>query len=285
MRGVIQSVSCNHNSAQCICKGLKEIAKAQSFTNEEHQVNCQNFNSPLGVRTNFNTIPIMLICKGTCNFFIGSGVFHSHEAIECFKTPVFRVSKVIEDHNEQCCVELELLQARCKDEGIPSCDDHDVCSFFPDKKIEKFVRTGICILVDVDCFCGIECLPAVKAHCEKPVPTPHHKKVNIIQEEICGNFGPGIQTVWEEISVDILQGTFQIFNSAQSTSPVEGFIDAREPITFPPILAGSTISRSTSFPKSFTIKAPKGTSGKYCIILTKLIPINHHHMDCGKMEK
>ena len=196
----------------------------------------------------------MLLCKGTCDFFIGSGVFRSDEAIECFKTPIFRVSKVIEGHDhEKCCVEFELLQAQCENGEIPSCDDHDdVCSFFPDKKIEKLIRTGIFIQVDVSCFCGIECLPAVKAHRGKPVSSSPPKKAKIVQEEICGNFGPGPQTVWEAISVDILQGTFQIFNSAHSALPVEGFVDAIIPVTFPPVPPGSTISRSTTFPTSFT---------------------------------
>ncbi|MEH7010754.1 CotY/CotZ family spore coat protein [Neobacillus niacini] len=50
---------------------------------------CLDFKSPLRMNTNFNTIPIMLLCKGACDFFIGSGVFRSDEAIECFKTPIF----------------------------------------------------------------------------------------------------------------------------------------------------------------------------------------------------
>ncbi|KXZ12713.1 hypothetical protein AXI59_16250 [Bacillus nakamurai] len=273
-------MSCNHNSTQCICKTLKEIAKAQSLTNEVHQIHCQNLNSPLEMGANFNTIPIMLICQSTCDFFIGSGVFESNEAFECFKTPVFRVSKVIEEHDDQCCVELELLQPHCETWSNPSYHDHDVCSFFSGKKVKKFIRTGICLRVDVSCFCGIECLPAVKAHHEKPVSPPPHKKVKIFQEEICGNFGPGTQTVWEAISVDNIQGTFQIFNSAQSTSSVEGFVEASKPIIFPTVPPGSTITRSTTFPTSFTINAPKGTNGKYCIILTKLIPVNPHHMGC-----
>lgn len=279
-KGVIKSVSCNHHSANCICHTLKGIVLAQSSRKKDDHILCHDFHSPLEVRTNIDTIPIMLLCKGTCEFFIGSGVFHTHEAIECFKTPVFRVSKVIEDDHDQCCVELELLQPQGKNGGIPSCHDHDVCSFFSDKKIEKFIRTGVCIVVDVGCFCGIECLPPVKAHCETPVScppkttTPHHREEKIIKEEICGNFGPGKQIVWEAISVDNIHGTFQIFNSANSTSPVEGFVDGSNPVIFPAVPPGSTLSRSTTFPKSFTIEAPTGSSGKYCIIFTKIISMN-----------
>ena len=74
--------------------------------------------------------------------------------------------------------------------------------------------------------------------------------------------------VWETINVEIKEATFQIYNWNQSPSPVEGLVDSIQPISFS-IPPGSTFSRTIARPKSFTINAPEGTSGKYCIHLTK----------------
>lgn len=267
-------MSCNENSPTHLCNTLKKIERAQHLAEKEHQSYCCEGIHSLKEKKNLkNTIPIMLICRESCGVFIGSGVFKHGETFECMKTPVFRVSKVIKEEDGACNVKLELLQPQCKFGDIPYCNVKDICSFFSEYKIKKFIRTGICITVDISCFCGIECLPAVQAECGKPVPVAPSRKMKVIEEEICGNFGAGVQTVWESMSDYYIEGTFQIYNSAQSSSAVKGFIEASTPVVFPAVMPGSTITRSTDSPTAFKINAPLGTHGKYCINLTKAIPL------------
>ena len=238
----------------------------------------KEFNLPLK-KNNFNTIPIMLICKDTCDFFMGSGIFRKPNTMifECFKTPIFRVTKFLD--SSECCVVLELLQPQNDEGKIPSsfieCD-----VFFSDSCITRFVRTGICITVDLNCFCGVECLPAVNAHHGIPIPYKH--PVKLVQEEICGNFLSGTQTVWEAPSGQYMEGTFQIFNSADNTANVEGTVSGSPSVTFPPIPPGFTINRSVTLPTAFTISAPRA-SGNYCIKLFKSIPGNLNR-DCKISE-
>ena len=73
--------------------------------------NKKKFNLPL-TKNNFNTIPIMLICKDKCDFFMGSGIFRKPNTMifECFKTSIFRVTKFLD--SGECCVVLELLQPK-----------------------------------------------------------------------------------------------------------------------------------------------------------------------------
>lgn len=231
----------------------------------------KEFNLPL-TKNNFDTIPIMLICKDKCDFYIGSGIFRKPNTIilECFKTPIFRVAKFLD--SSACCVVLELLQPQNEDGKIPSSFiECDVCTLFSDNCITKFVRTGICITVDLNCFCGVECLPPVNTHHGIPIPFKHPAK--FVQEELCGNFLSGTQTVWEAPSGQYLEGTFQIFNSADNTVNVEATVLGSPSVTFPPVPPGFTITRSVTLPTAFTISAPKA-SGSYCIRLFKSIPGN-----------
>ena len=223
----------------------------------------------------------MLICKDTCDFFMGSGIFRKPNSMifECFKTPIFRVTKFLD--SSECCVVLELLQPQNEEGKIPSSFiESDVCTFFSDSCITRFVRTGICITVDLNCFCGVECLPAVNAHHGIPIPYKH--PVKLVQEEICGNFLSGTQTVWEAPSGQYMEGTFQIFNSADNTANVEGTVSGSPSVTFPPIPPGFTINRSVTLPTAFTISAPRA-SGNYCIKLFKSIPGNLNR-DCKISE-
>lgn len=278
----------NHDVDKCICEIVKNIDKAQSITEKKYMKRKLNIDHILEIDTHLNTIPIMLICKKSCNYFVSTGIFKSENCtFKCFSTPIFRVSNIKEEDCKQCCAELELLQPQCEN-GSPSVifEEQDISDFSPNKTIKEFIRTGIFITIDLSCFCGIECLPAVKARYGKPKESsPSVKDPKIIQEEICGNFGPGKQTVWESAPGTYLEGTCQIFNSAHSTEPIKGVVSANTLIPFPPVLPGSTISRSVISPTSFIIEAPKGTNGQYCIILTKIASFNHHNMDCVKIIK
>ncbi|WP_404996866.1 CotY/CotZ family spore coat protein [Caldifermentibacillus hisashii] len=167
----------DHSSEQCVCNLLRDIAELQ----HQHQSGCQfgcetslrELRHP-GMNFDCNAIPFMLICKGTCDFFVGTGVFRdtttTPPTFECLETPVFRVVKV----DENCCAKLELLQPRDAAGGPVPIDDtvEGICRFFPPREVVRFTGTGICITVSLDCFCGVELLGAVNVVEESPVPPP-----------------------------------------------------------------------------------------------------------------
>ncbi|MGE6619838.1 S-Ena type endospore appendage [Bacillus mycoides] len=94
----------------------------------------------------------------------------------------------------------------------------------------------------------------------------------ILQEKICGNFnGDGAVTpVWSAPTGGYIAGTFEIFNSASSTSKVVGQITGN-PAGNITAIPGYTISQSINAPTNFTIEAPVGTSGTYCITLYRRV--------------
>ncbi len=85
----------------------------------------------------------------------------------CIQSPVFRVFKVDKD---TCCAELELLQPLTRDCLAPIItSENGICRFFPNSLIERFIRTGICLTINLEeCFCGVECLEAV--HAQQAIP-------------------------------------------------------------------------------------------------------------------
>lgn len=90
-------MGCSHGK-QCICNLIRRIEEAQYEKTYHQNSDCDGEPS-----NNLNTIPFMLICKGTCDFFIGKGIFSDRDGklLESFKTPFFRVDKFIDD--QECC--------------------------------------------------------------------------------------------------------------------------------------------------------------------------------------
>jgi hypothetical protein len=110
-----------------------------------------------------NTIPFMLFCNG-CETFKVNGVttFFDHhskkEKFYCFTTFIFKIKKL--DKN---CATLELLTI--DPDGKPKHDEHCVCtpcSQLHCENVEDLIATGVCVKIDISCFCGIQCLPAVR---------------------------------------------------------------------------------------------------------------------------
>ncbi|RTR26949.1 hypothetical protein EKG37_20450 [Robertmurraya yapensis] len=101
----------------------------------------------------------------------------------------------------------------------------------------------------------------------------HSQGDTIIKEEFCGNFMDGEEMVWQAPSNNYIQGTFQVFNSSSSIADVNVSINSTPTIIFPAVSPGFTISRVAINPTSFTINAPSGTNGTYCITLFKRIPL------------
>lgn len=157
---------------------------------------CSNIQQ-LGVsKLIYNTIPIILICKNNCNCYISSGIFKdpSTDTFKCFETPVFRVSK-LDIKNKT--VLLELLQPQTIDGEISSISCiNGVCKFFSSVSISKFIRTGISIKVDIDCFCGVECLQPICAKCETPKGISDNPQIIDVETSEYVTISDGIKKVY-----------------------------------------------------------------------------------------
>lgn len=114
-----------------------------------------------------NTIPFILYCGG-CEPFKASGVttisHHSNKKkFVCITSFIFRIEE-IKDH----CAVLELLtftsDKKCEKDCHMKCNGNDVCTpccQIDDEDVDDLIKTGICLNVDLSCFCAVTCLPAV----------------------------------------------------------------------------------------------------------------------------
>ncbi|WP_163971485.1 CotY/CotZ family spore coat protein [Oceanobacillus halotolerans] len=161
----------------CVCDVVRDIVAAQDEVANNNDNGCcstgcensiEQLLSPAGINgtTPVNdTIPFILYCKGECEPFIGSGVYQAqlggspNTYFGCVETPIFRAKEFVDD--EECCVRLELLLPVTEGGSTPGPGGDDVCDYFPGNSIRDFQATGICITVDLNCFCGITCLDPI----------------------------------------------------------------------------------------------------------------------------
>lgn len=113
-----------------------------------------------------NTIPVILYCG--CHPYKGTGVTtytcHSKKTkFKCIDTFIFKVK----DIDKECAV-LELLVFKSdlksnkdRDGKCQSNDKQSACSQIDHQDMSDLVGTGICINVDLSCFCAITCMPAL----------------------------------------------------------------------------------------------------------------------------
>lgn len=162
-------------SGECVCGVVKQIVKAQDEVTSDHcATSCYRSIQQLRGKINetvtqHTTIPFILYCAGTCEPFVGSGVFQGPAKrgdgtfFGCVETPVFRAIKFVD--NSDCCVKLELLlpvSDGCEVEPNHTHKASTVCSFFSEEHpVTDFVSTGICVTVDLNHFMGITCLDPV----------------------------------------------------------------------------------------------------------------------------
>ncbi|GGA84946.1 CotY/CotZ family spore coat protein [Ornithinibacillus halotolerans] len=156
------------HSGHCVCDMVRKIVLAQNEA-EENQNNCcttgceqsiEKLLSPTTVTDNGpTTIPFLLYCKGDCDLFFARGVRMNENTtttFDCVETPIFKAKKFKHD----CCVELELLEVTSSGSQtiIPSPNHPQLeCGFLP-SSANGLRETGICITVDLHCFCAIQCL-------------------------------------------------------------------------------------------------------------------------------
>lgn len=160
----------------CIRKTLQDIVYYQNKQSEQEEYRCKSgcqraIHELLNpVQQPKNTIPIMLYMKDGCPFK-GEGCYTTScsccnkKIFSCISSFVFRVSDIKHD-----CVLLELLTINKHEECDCGCSC-EICSpseQLDSEKVKDLKRTGICIKMDIDCFCGISCLP--------PVNLPKHGK-------------------------------------------------------------------------------------------------------------
>ncbi|MEH7887068.1 MAG: CotY/CotZ family spore coat protein [Mesobacillus sp.] len=157
----------NHVSDSCVCEVLRAVADAQDEVDVDNDcdVSCHRSIRELlaGAQSPTNgldTIPLILYC-GDCMPFEGFGARirpngGGPQRLDCFRSFFFRVTSV----DDNCCAKIELLVTR-GDEGQGFSD--------PCAQIQtggarnEFFRTGICLTVDLDCFCAVTCLDPVAA--------------------------------------------------------------------------------------------------------------------------
>ncbi|GGJ95105.1 spore coat protein [Lentibacillus kapialis] len=149
----------------CVADILKDIVEAQNDVIENCcETSCeQSINDLLGETENGNgldTVPVILYCKD-CKPFKGFGANRKYyrdnednsrnNIGEILSSFIFRVKRVDYDG----CAVLELLLS-----------DGDSCAYDhmkdpTDQDTKHLEATGICITVDLDCFCHVTCLPAI----------------------------------------------------------------------------------------------------------------------------
>ncbi|MDZ5712620.1 CotY/CotZ family spore coat protein [Jeotgalibacillus haloalkalitolerans] len=181
---------CCEKKDSCVCGIVHEIVRIQDEVAANNNGCCvtgcdqaiRKLLSPIGTNGNGNgptTIPFALYCKGDCKPFIGSGVYKSPvggsgmTALKCVETPIFRAKKFVDKdkdrEKDKCCVQLELLLPVPMGGGAPAASVKEkengkaktICDFFPGDSIRNLQATGICLTVDLNCFCGIVCLDPI----------------------------------------------------------------------------------------------------------------------------
>ncbi|QHE51481.1 CotY/CotZ family spore coat protein [Pontibacillus sp. HMF3514] len=142
-----------HDTGSCVCDILKEIVDAQNDVTDDCNSSCeQSINELMGDvgGNSLDTVPVILYCKD-CKPFKGFGARRG-EIGDIRESFIFRVKEVDEDC--ECALLELLLDPSAKDDkpDSPSC-----------QKTDDLTATGICITVDLRCFCHITCLPAIDA--------------------------------------------------------------------------------------------------------------------------
>jgi len=152
---MMMSCGSGYKTGNCVCDVLKEIARAQRDIREfACDTSCEKSISDLlgetEITNNLDTVPVLLYCKNNCKPFKGYGA-HPRDIGTIVSSFYFRVKSVTKD----CCAVIELL----RDPNDSNQNPHD-----PSDQETKHLRTtGICITVDVNCFCHVTCLPAISA--------------------------------------------------------------------------------------------------------------------------
>lgn len=161
------------DSGSCVIDILKDIVDAQNDVIHECMTSCEQSIADLlgdtGGGSGFDTVPVILYCKEGCKPFKGYGSKRSGDECEIKGSFFFRVKSVDDDG----CAVVELLFADHHHHGnVGGTDEssdgyHHHHRFDPNSPADQSCRnlraSGICITVDLNCFCHVTCLPATAA--------------------------------------------------------------------------------------------------------------------------
>jgi hypothetical protein len=160
-------------TSNCVCDTLLAIVEAQDQVNPRNDCNfgCNRAIQELvggAVNGGADTIPVILYCKSTCEPFQGTGVRRNPDfgqgAASLFEVVCGCVFRVVDVDPETCCATLEILGVdrrpsgqdpdfdQCEDTGISCIENLD------DANVAGLARSGVCITVDLNCFCGVACV-------------------------------------------------------------------------------------------------------------------------------
>lgn len=147
------------DSGNCVADVLNEIVEAQEDIQEFCcDTSCErSISDLLGETENkkgLDTVPVILYCND-CKPFKGFGADKKYTGKigKIVSSFIFRVKSIDGD-----CAVLELLLKDGETCGYDSLKDPT------DQSTDDLEATGICITVDINCFCHITCLPAISVY-------------------------------------------------------------------------------------------------------------------------
>lgn len=168
------------DTSNCVCDTLLAIVEAQDRVEPGCTSSCSRAIEDLlgGVSPGtFNSVPILLTCKSSCLPYVGVGAVRATGAgavgTVFVASSIFRVVDV---DPETCCGTLELVTSA----PLAGTSPFLVTSAYPDAgdlltaaTNVPLGRTGVCITVDLNCYCSVSCLPAQTLQSVTvPLPTP-----------------------------------------------------------------------------------------------------------------
>lgn len=147
------------DTGNCVIDVLKEIEKVQSEVVDDDCCNTsceQSINDVLGEtdrrpRNRKDTVPVILYNKDGSPFKgFGAQRKPNGETDDIVASFIFRVKRIDKDG----CAVLELL--------IKHNEDTATLKDPTQQTPRNLVATGICITVNLHCFCHVTCLPAIR---------------------------------------------------------------------------------------------------------------------------
>lgn len=155
----------NHHGHKdgCVCEVVKTILAIQNEAVNDECDTCTTscFLEPLGgivspARSTADTRVFMLLTKTGAPFFAH---FKKDNCDEYCTSVFFRVEDVFDD----CCATLRVLLPLDENGDIVDLlnEDEDGISLRALCEVVDYDRTESCITVDLDCFCGVQCVADV----------------------------------------------------------------------------------------------------------------------------
>lgn len=155
-------------TSNCVCDTLLAIVEAQDKINpitDECTFGCSRAIQELvgGVNTTgADTIPVILICKSTCAPFQATGVRRDTQTPTTpFQVVCGCVFRVVDVDPETCCATLEILGITRGGSANPDFTNCETTGFACVNNLNDatgLARSGVCITVDLNCFCGVSCI-------------------------------------------------------------------------------------------------------------------------------